>query len=400
MGRFHQPWFVMSILATLVAGCGESPISSDESPTREVQEEIVDCSVVWENELMITDLRVVGDARARNNGPWSFGGIIKAMAGNHDEQRFVKGFVESWMEDQDVDGATVKARPRMQDVVLAPWKERSPVGTYDLATAPFELLAIVYRVDLRRQGNTGADAGEGRFVYGVRGATGRMMPFTVIAEFGLPVRGGKSALDWANDWHALGNLDLGSAEYNQKLEQITNQFASRTARAGMVPGTSLNQLRTNEIALDLNAGHAPIWELREFHIESDGYLHPARPALTPMNEMNGTDTLTKYVKQNARAIEQGTQKLPARFKGVHFGAGSSPVPTNVFTWNVPDVSADLQKRFSEQTCNGCHAGNTGTNFLHIGADAAGGPARLSGFVVDVEMPRRISELKELLGCDY
>jgi hypothetical protein len=398
MDRCHHQWFVMLVLATLAAGCGESSMPFDDSPSNEARQAIVDCSVVWENELLITDLRVVGDARARNNGPWSFGGIMKAMAGNHDEQRFVRGFVESWMQNQDVEGVTVNARPRIQELVLTPWKLRSPEGTYDLASAPFELLAIVYRVDLRRQNNTGDGAGEGRFVYGVRDGSEHMMPFTVIAEFGLPTNGGKTARDWANDWHALGNLDLGSAEYNQKLEQITNQFASRSARAGMVPGTSLNQLRTNEIALDLNTGHPPIWELREFHIESDGYLHPARPALTPMNDMNGTDTLSRYVKQNARAIEQGTQKLPVKFKGTPFSAGSSAVPTNSFTWNVPDVSTELQDSFSRQTCNGCHAGNTGTRFLHIGADPAGGPAKLSNFLVNTEIPRRTLELEKVLGC--
>lgn len=398
MGRCLRKWFVMPILVNFASGCGESALPVDEPSTREVEGAIVDCSVAWENELMITDVRVVGDARARNNGPWSFGGIFKAMAGRRDEQQFIKGFVESWLEDQYVGSIVVKARPRIQEVVLTPWKARSPSGTYDLATAPFVLLAIVYRVDLRRQGNTGDGAGEGRFVYGVRDGNGQLMPFTVIAEFGLPTTQGRTSLDWANAWHALGNLDLGSAEYNQKLEQITNQFASRTARVGMAPGTSLNQLRTNEIALDFNSGHAPVWELREFHIGNDGYLHLAEPALTPMNEMNGTDTLSAYVKINRRAIEQGNHDLPVEFRGKPFGAGSSPVPTKGFTWNVPGVSTELQKRFSEQTCNGCHAGNTGTSFLHVGPNSAGGAASLSGFVVDVEMPRRILELKEVLGC--
>jgi hypothetical protein len=399
MNRCFPKWLLFVVSPLAFAGCGEDPMVFDEPSSVESTEAITTCAVDWEKELLITDIRVVGDARARNNGPWSFGGIMKAMAGTRDEQQFVKGFVESWMQDQNVDGSVVKARPRMKEVVLDPWKARSAAGTYDLALAPFELLAIVYRVDLRRQNNVGDGAGEGRFVYGVRDGGGRMMPFTVIAEFGLPKYQGKSALDWANDWHSLGQLELGSLEYNQRLESITNQFASRTARAGAVPGTALNQLRTNEIALDFNTGHTPIWELREFHIESDGFLHPARPALTPMNEMNGSSTLSTYVNQNAKAIKEGTQKLPVKFRGTAFSAGSSAVPTNSFTWDVPGVSDDLARLFSMQTCNGCHAGSTGTNFLHIGPNFTGGPARLSDFVVSVEMPRRMTELRKVLGCE-
>jgi hypothetical protein len=226
-----------------------------------------------------------------------------------------------------------------------------------------------------------------------------MMPFTVIAEFGLPMYGGRSAVDWANDWHSLGKLTLGSPEYNQKLEEITNKFASPEARAGIIPGTALNQLRTNEIALTFGTGVPPLWELREFHIESDVLLHPARPALTPMNDMDGTATLSTYVQQNARKIMEGTHKLPVKFGGAAFSAGSAAVPTNVFQWNVPNVSTELATAFSVQTCNGCHAGNTGTDFLHVGPSRTGGSAVLSAFVVDVEMPRRMEELKKLIGCE-
>lgn len=398
MNRRVPKWFVALVSTIIFTGCGENSAVLDETSSVESTEAITTCAVDWEKELLITDMRVVGDARARNNGPWSFGGVIKAMAGTRDEQQFLKGFVESWMQDQNVEGIVVKARPRMQEVVLDPWRARSAPGTYDLATAPFQLLAIVYRVDLRRQKNLGDGAGEGRFVYGVRDGAGRMMPFTVIAEFGLPIYQGKSALDWANDWHSLGQLELGSLEYNQRLETITNQFASRTARAGAIPGTALNQLRTNEIALDFNTGHAPVWELREFHIGPDGFVHPARPALTPMNEMNGSAMLTNYVKQNAKAIAEGTQNLPVKFRGTAFSAGSSAVPTNSFTWDVPGVSDELERQFSMQTCNGCHAGSTGTNFLHVGPNFAGGAAKLSDFVENTEMPRRMGELKKLLGC--
>lgn len=408
--RFH--WFILSIVPVLVlAGCSdETLVVEQDEPTAEVEEKIEDCSVVWDKELMITDLGVIGDPRARNNGPWSFGGIMKALAGTRNEQQFVKSFVESWLQDQVVDGVVIKARPRMQDVVLAPWKAQSTTGTYDLARAPFDLLAIVYRADLRKQGNIGDAAGEGRFIFGVRNGAGQMMPFTVIAEFRLPAKGNKNARTWANQWHALGKLAVGSAAYNQKLEEITNDFTHHQNHPGNQGGygngqgnddddeTNLKQLRTNEIALDFNAGHPPIWELREFHIGSDGLFHPAHPAQTPTNEMNGTNALAQYVQQNAAKIQTGTHKVPTRFKGSPFAGGGIAVPTNTFKWSVPGVSTELQDKFSLQTCNGCHAGNTGTNFLHVGPAFGGAGTRLSDFLVSVEMPRRTLELKKALGC--
>jgi len=402
MYRLSTSSAVVLVFVASLVGCNERSLdfdetstNDDETSTAEAEESIVDCSVAWEKELMITDPSVVRDNRAKNMGPWSFGGIMQALRGNTNAQEFTKRFVESWLTDQVVDGITVPARPKMKSMVLDPWKARSGNGTYDLSKSPFELLAIVYRVDLRKQGNLGSGGGEGRFVYGVRNAQGAMAPFTVIAEFKLPRRNGRSAEVWANDWHALGKLTLGSAAYNQKLEQITNQFACGSAKANK----NLNQLRTNEIALDLGLGHPPIWQLREFHIESDGYLHPARPAQTPSNTVNGTAALTTYVQQNAAAIAKKTQKVPAMFLGTPFGAAAADVPTNSFTWNVPGVSATLKQQFSLQTCNGCHAGDTGTNFLHVGpGQANGGAAQLSNFVVNTEMPRRTLELKQVLGC--
>jgi hypothetical protein len=385
--------FPVSIASLM--GCTNASPDLDDTPTAEVEQAVVDCSVAWEKELMITDTLVVRDNRAKNMGPWSFGGLIQAIKGNTNAQEFVKRFLESWMTDQVIDGVTVKARPKIKELVIDPWKAKSGNGTYDLAKAPFDLLAIVYRVDLRKQGRLGSGGGEGRFVFGVRNAQGKMTPFTVIFEFKLPRVGGRTSEVWANDWHALGQYMLGSPAYNQKLEVITNRFASAASKANK----NLNQLRTNEIALDLGLGHPPIWELREFHIHNDGYLHPAHPALTPLGSVNGTSTLTNYVLQNQQLIEEGKHSIPVQFQGSLFTSSAAEAPTNSFFWNVPGVSATLQHKFSVQTCNGCHAGDTVTNFLHVGPDFVnGGAATLSDFIVNTEMPRRTVEIKKLLGC--
>ena len=398
MTRWYTSLVAMPMIFASLVGCTDGIFALGGESTIEADEAIMDCSVVWQQELLITDEGVVRDARAFNNGPWSFGGVMRAVAGQTNEQEFVKRSVESWMTDQLVDGAMVEARPKMVDLVLKPWKAKSPPGTYDLSKAPFQLLAIVYRPDLRKQPSADDGAGEGRFVWGLTNSIGRPQLFVIIAEFALPIDGGRSALDWAHDWHSLGKLELGSPEYNQKLEEITNQFAGSTVRAGATPGSALEQIRSNEIALDSRGDRAGVWQLREFRIGSDGYLHPVRPALTPSNGMNGSSTLTRYVQQNAKQIEAGTHELPVNFRGAQFSAGAADVPTRTFTWSVPNVSTELQRKFSMQTCNGCHAGDTETRFLHVAPNFQGGTARLSDFVMKIDMPERVADFKALLGC--
>lgn len=391
---------LMAQMVPSMMGCGNDVYPwEDESTNEQIaaidSRYVRDCTIAWEKELMITDFGVVKDGRATGLGPWSFGGIVRALAGEEGEREFMKRFVESWLRDQEIDGVVVKARPAIQERVLAPWKALSASGTYyDPSLAPFVLLAIVYRPDLHEADGIGSGAGEGRFVYGVRNGEGEMMPFTVIVEFELPKRGGWSTKDWAEEWHYLGNLALGSAAYNNKLEEITNRFASANARAS----ENLNQIRTNEIALDLGTGHAPVWQLREFKIGLGGYLRPAHPALTPLDTLNATETLTRYVRQNERTIGNGRHHVPLKFEGKSFAGASSNVPNAQFTWAVPNVSSALASSFSRQTCNGCHAGDTGTRFLHVGPNE-GGPAQLSSFVTNVEIPRRMAVLEEVLDCD-
>src|SRR5690606_792741 len=111
----------------------------------------------------------------------------------------------------------------------------------DLSKAPFRLLAIVNRIDLRSDGGgyggggviggpiRAADApgamiapdamiapapmpvhaGEGRFVFGVLDPQGRPLPFTVIFEYELPASDPREVLGWARSWHALGEVPFG-----------------------------------------------------------------------------------------------------------------------------------------------------------------------------------------------
>src|SRR4051794_8085712 len=64
-------------------------------------------------ELMITDLSVVNDVRAGGpGGPWSFGGLMGAMAlGPDDAGRFVKDWLKTWRTTMSINGYPLEARP-------------------------------------------------------------------------------------------------------------------------------------------------------------------------------------------------------------------------------------------------------------------------------------------------
>lgn len=120
--------------------------------------------------------------------------------------------------------------------------------------APFKLLAIVNRMDLRaHDGGQASTGGEGRFVFGVLGADGKPLPplagdaaggFTVIFEYELIATRMDQRRDWAMRWAQLGNFPVGSPHYNQALEHLTRRFTDRGAAPFKPNGSALNQVRS------------------------------------------------------------------------------------------------------------------------------------------------------------
>ena len=144
-------------------------------------------------------------------------------------------------------------------------------------------------------------------------------------------------------------------------------------------------MRTNELAI----GNP--WELREFRLSAAGMLEPAPVALTPNISFNGTTALRDFLLANQTAVLAGTHQVPIASM---LGAGT-PVPSNntAFKWSVPGVTENLRASFSKATCNGCHAGETGTAFLHI--DPRTSPPTLSPFLANTEIPARRAKLATL-----
>ncbi|WP_342375152.1 hypothetical protein NVS55_28135 [Myxococcus stipitatus] len=354
--------------------CDGNAANGCESPTACAP---LACGVDIPSELMITDLSVVEDPlRTTGDGVWTFGHLMREMNGGQDPSNLVRAWLSTWMADQFIGVSEVPARPNMGGMVLFPW-EGSGLPL-DFNIAPFRLLAIVNRMDLRKEG---AFAGEGRFVFGVTDPDGNPLPFTVILEYILPGGSPSEFQRWARDWHELGRIGVGNPGYNEKLEALTNRFTKSFVARGAYLGSAIHQVRTNENALD------PLWELREFHLGPEG-LTPAHVALTPNLFLNGSRILTDYINQNMSSVLSETHTVPEFFGNQPLLAGSALTPFN-FAWAVPLVSTEARHKFSVNTCNGCHSGETNTFFLHVDPRPEGQPAALSPFLMGTgDMPDR------------
>ncbi|XXT23891.1 LamG-like jellyroll fold domain-containing protein [Sorangium sp. So ce429] len=355
------------------------------------------CFVRTGREIFVKHLSVVedpirttfdGPAGDPRTGAWTFARLMEDMAPTPaDAPAMVEQLFSTWLTDQVVNGFTVPARPTIQQVVLDEWP-RSPDGSLDLRQAPLMLLGIVNRIDVRNLAD--GHAGEGRFVFGVF-SQGFAQQFTLILEYKLPASTEADVLDWANAWHALGSLPFPSEQYNAALQEITTRFAGRNAAPGKPNGSSLGQLRTNEIAL------AGPWELREFVLSPEtGFLRPETVKLTPDLSFDETATIAAFVNQNEAAIIAEQHTVPDTFQGAPFLGGSSL--NNLTAWTAPGiVNNEARHKFSLNTCNGCHgAAETGTPFLHVNVRAPGNEGTLSGFMTGIQIADPVTgELRNL-----
>lgn len=383
--------------------------------------------VVPKSSLMVTAPGVVRDPTrtfdpcngGTKGGDWTFGRLMTEMAGPNPPADFVEDWLDHWLTPQTVNGHTALARPNVQTRIIDKWRQASGGGALDLNLAPFRLLAIVNRVDLRGGGSSygGGNAGEMRFVFGlVDTDTCQPRLMTVIFEYGVPRSGCKSVRDWGRAWWALQDMKLGSPAYNDALAALAEQVVVAGADPSKPNGSAINQVRTNEIAL------AAPWELREFRLGQ-----PADPdelvqttvALTPddgfkpviLNAGNslpatvsGSVPIDNYVSAHLGSLCPPIPVLPHHdFTGADaalLGASSlsqtdpdQPPPFAFVFWKLlglDNVANTCERHtLSVNTCNGCHAGETDTrNFTHIdpGTFPLTAAANLSGFLTGITVP--------------
>lgn len=345
-------------------------------------------------ELMITDIRTIEDPLrtydvctnvGNRNGAWTFNKLVTDIANPLQTQtnasNMVAAWINTWKTTQTVNTFPIPARADIANRILAAWP-RLGNGELDLSRSPMRLLAIVNRLDLR-SGN-GVNSGEGRFVFGVIDRTGGncvALPFTVILEYAVPLSGCAAPLNYAKQWETLGTLPLGSAQFNESLQRVTDVFARAGASPGRINGSALAQLRTNELAF------VGPWELREFALVGPigvSRLAPTTTKLTPHDSFNGTPTLGRYINEFSTSIVGGAHVVPLTYESQPFIAGNSlnrdPGPGGA--WNAPGiVNPNARHKFSLNTCSGCHGSETKAEFLHINPRDAGFASTLSRFLV-------------------
>jgi hypothetical protein len=341
-----------------------------------------------------------GPGRGNPNGVWTFKHLVTEMANQPatgiDPRDFVEQWLLLWNGPQIVSsGFTATPRPAILSVILNNWPRVG--GKLNLDRSPFRLAAIVNRIDLAENlVYGGGSAGEGRFVFGVMNLSTPdpcdMLPFAIIFEYGVTVRGCEGLRGWARQWIDLNMHSLGSTNYNAALEAITQQFARANADPGKPNGSALNQLRSNENGLNVQ------WELREFKIAAGSHhLFEDTTKQTPDQTLNGSTRVRDFVNANEPAILNDAHVVPDQFPtGSPFMAATSRAvgiarATQLTTHFAATGIAnnDARHHFSLNTCTACHIRETGTvgpiagvpvntEFLHI--DPRAMPALLSRFL--------------------
>jgi hypothetical protein len=350
-----------------------------------------------DRELMIKDTGVVDDpARTFNPctsagipmGIWTFGHLMTEMANQPstgvDPSDFVLNWLNAYTVNQTINGWPVAPRGGIQGFINS-WPKLAN-GKLDLSKAPFLLLAIVNRVDLRASFvyGGGGNAGEARFVFGAVSPSGGCgtLPFTVIFEYGIKKSNCGQLHAWAQQWHNLATQPVGSPAFNVFLQSITDQFTVANADPSKSNGSALNQLRTNEISFG-----SP-WELREFNIVSTHQLQEVFVKQTPDLTLNNSSAVRDYINANEASLLAGTNQVPLFFPGAtHFVGGSA---INIQTaWNGTATvnNNDARQQLSVNTCNACHGRETlDNNFLQIAPRTTGGTAQLSAFLTGETIP--------------
>jgi len=408
----------------------------------------------WEKTLMIRHLTVVADpartwdpcpapmGTGTKMGAWTFGKLMTDMANpavtGIDPSDFVRNWLRSWEFDQTINSDVVPSRSNVRTLIVNNWLAASaangkPPGKLDLSIAPFRLLAIVNRVDLRSNSGLnyggGNDAnpcdhtcrgGEARFVFCAVSEACDPNPsvladMLVILEYCVPKNTCREIKAWGTQWANLNAIPFGPA-YNAALQAITDQFATANADPSRPPNRSaINQIRSNEIL-------GQDWDLREWRISTSGFdaghLREVTVANTPDLAHNNSAAINAFITSGLSEVPMLLNAPP--FHGIPFLGGSAPMASPGFFWNGnPGLNGTVARhQFSLNTCNGCHSGETGTPFTHVacrGPSSTFQEAQLSDFLTGMNMPkpdpsdatksntfadldRRVIDLDELVNC--
>ena len=370
----------------------------------------VPSSIVPEKELVITDLSVTTDARTSDagDGPWSFRGLMEQMTPTGMDPA---DFIEAWINEfraPPPNGKLVNGFPvddRNADFLRFLWPKRAD-GKVDPSHTPFRLRAIVNRADMHAATN-----GEVRFVFGVLDAVDQIQiqqPMAVIFEYDLPAvdpttGAALTRQSWVGKFHGLDTKSFG-VDYSPALQAVTDLFTRRGTGPGRPNGSSLINLRSNEVMMDPNKCGECFgkWQLRSFRLVDGGALQlsttPQNPDDTAHDITTAANaTLTSYLNTDGVRIRAGFATVPASIIG---GQATAPLFWNAFSGPVDPV---VRHAFAGETCGGCHLTEINSqnvdDLFHVsGLTNFDGTSRLSPFETGIEIPRRAIFARHELDC--
>lgn len=408
---FVSAWFVI-ILICFISSCGGDDPPTAPQPTpedlcnnlRKDSLEIgidcggpcIPCEVRSEKELIIIDSKVV-DSQEAIDGGLSFTHLIETLAGNDSAGSLVKSLFDNWTRDFQVPGTNSIAPSRVGvNDFLSKWQavdgDTGPLEDWipNIDNAPFRLLGITNRLDLKD--TLDGSAGEGRFTYCAFDPTtpdSSKIIFNVIFEYNLVGNSMEDCSRWVNAWHGLSDSTLTDDQYLDSLIAVTETF---------VKDNELNQLRTNDFAFE------QVWELREFkHDKAANKFTPHFLSKTPDIAFHQMPRLGEEVNNltnelvNNQKYEFPPDMLAASAVPRTAPPGTSNNPG--FKWDIPNVTQDLLKRASTNTCNGCHmghGGNSNIQFLHMAPRDLREQVEISGRLNGPDRDARIMNMDRLL----
>jgi len=376
--------------------CGEGIAELEQAPEPDTLDGVeqfvipaVSDEVFIDKSLMIIDPSVVDSTLAQSkldnplapgDGPWSFAHLVTSISGTLDPSAVAESLMVQLSTPQTVNGFplaplltfTQAGQQSAPGEALRRWC-RLADGRLDLTRAPFRLLAIVNRMDLR--GAT-TEGGELRFIFNLletddtcalsaddtslRPAVTGAAALEVIFELQQAVTSCSQARSVANAWRALAGRPFGGG-YNSALSSLTRRTTNY--RTSTRPnGSLLNQVRTNE------PESFTLWFFKELRLGgtapdlgTQNALQLVSPAAVPhFPSVDDSSALQAWVVENRPALLAGMNPpVPATFNGVPFGGAESA--TFIQRFRVGGVDAT---ELNFQTCGGCHG--TGAFGPHVG----------------------------------
>lgn len=411
----YARWTLTAVTSLLVGCAGSAEEGGQEGRVARQQSAL---TTTGDKSLMITAVSVVADAtRTKDpcgavsgdeNKVWSIGHLLKREAEKNglDPTTYATNWMNAWNSTVVINGDTVG--PGRAPDVLAAWHNFAGNSTLPLYKAPFYLLAIVSRLDLRKHRAFGEPlGGEVRFIFGLLGASVNRpacptqeysADSTIIFEYSTNKTDDNQVRDLATRWLNLSTLS--GSGYNSALQTLTEE---------VVNSGRLLKVRTNEF-IDAQTRqrmtefepNATTKYLQHTALQQSAVMALANSTPGAMTDPLGTYMIANETNLAANAFDEeltstatqlpiGNYLVPNKFPGTNTwfrGAVNTTgvdEASDVFDADPPNPDVAFGKarwQFSVGTCTGCHGADTQTFSFHVFPrdPLSGAPAFLSNFV--------------------